>query len=196
MKRFRTATLVCLLGFVLSGCGNALKTMVAHTTIDNRAVHSLATANAEVNICLAEKALNRERAFEFSTIAAQMLDLVVFDEGYYKQIYEQRLTASAGNNSSMCSSLDGDLPKRTTFLHENYNRIAANLGRMRAEENRQIMESINRFRASTAYSTPQLAQFPPLQFRQEQPATQNYLVNTRRGLVQCRVTNNSYVFCL
>lgn len=65
---------------LMSGCANALKTMVAHTTIDNRAVYFLARANAGVNVCLAEKAIDRQRAYEFSTIAAQFLDLVVFDE--------------------------------------------------------------------------------------------------------------------
>lgn len=179
-----------LLALLATGCANALKTMVAHVNIDNKAVHSIATANAGVNVCLAENSINRERAFEFSTIAAQFLDLVVFDESYYKQVYEQQLTATSG-----CSSLDSELPKMTAFLRENYNEIAARLGRMRAEENRQIMQSLNNFRAGAAYSYPQAA-FPPLQYRQEQAATQNYLVNTRRGLVQCRVTNNSYVFCL
>lgn len=84
----------------------------------------------------------------------------------------------------------------TASLYDNYNTIAARLGRMRAEENRQITDSLSNFRSSATYNTPQTAKFPPLQFRQEQPATQNYLVNTRSGFFQCRVTNNSYVFCL
>lgn len=190
--------LVAAVGAVMlmSGCANALKTMVAHTTIDNKAVHFLARANAGVNVCLAENAIDRQQAYEFSTIAAQFLDLVVFDEGYFKQVYDEQLTSIAANSSSLCGSLDNELPKMTAFLHMNYNTIAARLGRMRAEENRQIMESLSNFRSNAPYTTPQPAQFPPFQFRQELPATQNYLVNTRRGLVQCRVTNNSYVFCL
>ena len=188
---------VGLLGLILSGCGgNLLKTMVAHTTIDNKAVYEIAMANAATNVCVAEKAVDRQRAFEFSTIAAQFLDLVVFDQSYYKQVYDQQLQSfGASRNSSDCNKLENELPRMTTFLHENYNRIAANLGQRRAEENRQMMESISSFRANSTYSSPQAA-FPPLQFRQEQPATQNYLVNTKRGLVQCRVTNNNFVFCL
>lgn len=181
---------------LMSGCANALKTMVAHTTIDNKAVHFMAKANAGVNVCLSEKAIDRQRAYEFSTIAAQFLDLVVFDENYFKQVYDEQLISIAASSSSLCGSLDNELPKMTAYLHENYNTIAARLGRMRAEENRQIMESLSNFRPSATYSAPQPAQFPPFQFRQEEPATQNYLVNTRRGLVQCRVTNNSYVFCM
>ncbi len=170
--------------------------MVAHTTIDNKAVYEIASANAAVNVCVAEKSVDRQRAYEFSTIAAQFLDLVVFDESYYKQVYEQQLRSnSATRSSANCGKVESELPKMTAFLHDNYNSIAARLGRLRAEENRQIMESINSFRSTATYSSPQ-PQFPPLQFRQEQPATQNYLVNTSRGLVQCRVTNNSYVFCL
>lgn len=194
MKRLQVTTVVCL-AFLVSGCANALKTMVAHSTIDDKAVHGLATANAGVNICLAEKSVDTARAFEFSTIAAQFLDLVVFDESDYKRVYEQQLMAAAKSSSTMCSSLNSELPRMTAFLRENYNRIAAQLGRMRAEENRQIAESISSFRSGATHGSPQV-QFPPLQFRQEQPATQNYLVNTRRGLVQCKVTNNSYVFCL
>lgn len=195
MKTFQ-ALAVCFIAVLLVGCQNALKTMVAHTTIDNKTVYQVAKANAGVNVCLADKLVDRERAFEFSTIAAQLLDLVVFDENYYKQIYEEQLTALSRGGFGNCKSLDDELPRMTAFMHQNYDRIAAGLGRMRAEENRQIMQSINNFRAGAASSYPQVAAFPPLQYRQEQPATQNYLVNTRRGLVQCRVTNNSYVFCL
>ncbi len=197
MIKILANTIVCLSGLILSGCGgNLLKTMVAHTTIDNKAVYEIARANAATNVCVAEKAVDRQRAYEFSTMAAQFLDLVVFDQSYYKQVYDQQLESLwAARNSSDCGKLEGELPRMTTYLHDNYNRIAANLGQRRAEENRQIMESMSNFRSTATYSSPQ-PQFPPLQFRPEQPATQNYLVNTRRGLVQCRVTNNSYVFCL
>lgn len=195
MRGIQAAAVVCAVVLV-SGCANALKTMVAHTTIDNKAVYFLAKANADVNVCLAQKAIDRQRAFEFSTIAAQFLDLVVFDESYFQRVYDEQLKATAASTSSLCNSLDNELPKMTAFLHENYNTIAARLGRMRAEENRQIMESISSFRMSAPYSSPQPARFPPLQFRQESPPTQNYLVNTKKGLVQCKVTSNSYVFCL
>lgn len=181
---------------LVAGCQNALKTMVAHTTIDNKAVNAIATTNAKVNVCLSEKSIDKDRAFEFSTIAAQFLDLVVFDESYYKQVYEAQLAGMPQNGFYVCGALNDELPKATLFLRENYNSIAARLGRMRAEENRQIMQSLSNFRASAASSSYSPAAFPPLQYRQEQPATQTYLVNTRRGLVQCRSTNSSYVFCL
>lgn len=187
---------VFTIAVLLGGCQNALKTMVAHITIDNKAVYAIASTNAKVNVCLSERSIDKERAFEFSTIAAQFLDLVVFDESYYKQVYDEQLAGMPQNGFYVCGSLNDELPKATLSLRENYNSIAARLGRMRAEENRQIMQSLSNFRAGAASSSyPQVA-FPPLQYRQEQPATQSYLVNTKRGLVQCRVTNNSYVFCL
>lgn len=193
--RIFQAIAASLAALLLAGCQNAMKTMVAHTTIDNKAVHAIARANAGVNVCLADKSIDREHAFEFSTMAARFLDLVVFDEDYYKQTYEAQLAAIGPTSPGVCKSLDDELPKMTAFLNENYDRIATRLGRLRAEENRQILQSISNFRGSGISVNPQLA-FPPLQYRQEQPATQNYLVNTRKGLVQCRVTNNSYVFCL
>lgn len=190
------ALALSLAALLLAGCQNALKTMVAHVTIDAKAVHAIATANAAVNVCLADKSIDRWRAFEFSTTAAQFLDLVVFDEGYYKQVYEAQLTAIASASRNECQSLDGELPKFTAFLQENHAKISAQLGRMRSEENEQIMRLLSSYRAGGAGAVNPQVTFPPLQYRQEQPATQSYLVNTRQGLVQCRITNNSYVFCL
>jgi hypothetical protein len=198
MKTLYVAALLLLSSF-LGGCQNMMKTMVAHTTLDNAATSDLAKLNAYTNVCLSDKMMDRQSAYEFSTIAAQFLDLVVFDNGVYKKAYEGNLdaalaTSKRGANVNECTSLNRDLPQITTTLRGSYNSIAQRLGRMRAEENRQIAQSLSNFRlATTPIYQPS---FPQFEYTQEQSRTQTYLVNTKSGLTQCRVTNNNFVFCL
>ena len=198
MKTLYVAALLLLSSF-LGGCQNMMKTMVAHITIEDRATYNIAKTNAYTNVCLSDKMMDRQRAFEFSTMAAQFLDLVVFNNDLYKKTYESNLESAyqlskRGAISGECKTLENDLPKVTEYLHENYNSIAQRLGKLRAEENRQIAQSLSNFRLATTpiYQTS----FPQFEYTQEQPRTQTYLVNTKSGLTQCRVTNNNFVFCL
>lgn len=176
-----------------------LKTMVAHSTMDKEGTYHIARLNAYTNVCLSDKMMDRQRAFEFSTIAAQFLDLVVFDNDVYKKAYEGNLdaalaTSKQGANVNECTSLNSELPQITTALRDRYNSIAQRLGKLRAEENRQIAQSLSNFRLA---STPiYQTSFPQFEYTQEQSRTQTYLVNTKSGLTQCRVTNNNFVFCL
>jgi len=87
MKKLNFVALV-LSTFLLGACQNALKTMGAHIRIDNNRTFEIAKANAYTNVCLSENMVNRQHAYEFSTIAAVTLDQVVFDQDFYKTSYE------------------------------------------------------------------------------------------------------------
>lgn len=187
--------------FLVSGCQNMMKTMVAHVNISEQGTRLLAKINAEVNICLAEKILDRQDAYKFSVTGAEALDLFVFNENTYKTHYEDNLNKSLAMKrenpallTSECEKLGRQLPNITEGLSGQISAGVERLGRMRAEENRQILQTMNSFSAnmsSYSYEVP----LPKLQYRSETPSTQSYLVNTSSGLRQCRVTKNSYVFC-
>ena len=187
--------------FFVSGCENMMKTMVAHINLTEQGTRLLAEVNAKVNLCLAEKLVDRREAYKFSVTGAEALDLFVFQGNVYKTHYEETLNMGVAMKqenlplfTSHCKKLDRELPSITEGLNGQINAGTQRLGRMRAEENRQILQNMNSFSAnmrSYSYEVP----LPKFQYRNETPATQNYLVNTSSGLRQCRVTSNSYVFC-
>ena len=198
MKKLKLL-LIALSIILLGGCQNFLKTMVAHIPIDNYHTLQMARANATTNVCLSDNLLNRQNAYEFSVISAMMLDLVVFDNKFYKASYESTLLSELESskrkyNVETCSALDRDLPEMTATLRTTYNNFAQRLSVARAEENRQMAESMRNYRL--AGSQNYNMDFPKFSYTQEQPKTQHFLVNTSSGLSQCRVTNNSYVFCM
>ena len=181
--------------FLIAGCQNMGKTMFAHHTISKEMTRVFAGANAAVNICIAENKLDRENAYQFSTTMANFLDLVVFDENYYRETYERALRAPGPIN---CSTINADMPRETEKLRAHHRHIAADIGRARAEESREIAQTLRGIGALGVNPPvlPRRTEFPPLQFRSELPPTQSYLIQTRNGQVHCKVTNNSYVFCL
>lgn len=178
-----------------------LKTMVSHIRIDSTQTAFIAKANAYTNFCLSKNMINRQTAYEFSTIAAEMLDLVVFDIDFYKTTYEN--TVSMVNEGYLkdiagvvpfCQDVEKQLPRHITELQSTYQKWARELGVARSEENQRIAQSMSNFRAPNT-PIPQM-NFPNFQYSQEQSQTQNFLVNTKSGLTQCRVTKNNFVFCL
>jgi|GEM_PF-5345761 len=187
--------------FLLSGCQNMLKTMVAHIRIDNTETGFIAKGNAYTNFCLSKNLLDRQTGFEFSTVAVEMLDLVVFDNDYYKSTYENTvigLDSEYQKNSNgagpACSELEKTLPSVTAKLFNNYRDYAKELGIARSGENKRLAESMSNFRL-TSTPIPQM-NFPNVEYSQEKSKTQNFLINTKSGLTQCRVTNGNFVFCL
>ena len=72
----------------------------------------------------------------------------MFDQSYYKQVYDEKPQSFGAAGSRYCDKLEDDLPKMTAFFRNNYNSIAANLGQRRAEENRQMLDLISRFKVT------------------------------------------------
>lgn len=185
---------------LLSGCENMLKTMVYHHKLYPAAVQQMAQANAATNLCLAENKVNKGLAFAFSNTAAQYLDLTVSDSKYYKQEYDtawNSMYANVGDIAGLtrfCSDLEANLPRMTSNLQERYANVAQDLKVGRAIENQQLMQTMSSFGAQA--SQPIKFSFPSVTYKNEQPTAQNYLVNTKSGLVQCRVTSTNYVFCI
>jgi hypothetical protein len=190
---------------LLGGCQNMLKTMVAHIRIDNEEAAFIARANAYTNFCLSKNMVNKQTAYDFSTTAAELLDLVVFDNDFYKATYERavsdvaerdrRNSAEAGPE---CEKLDKNLPTVTAKLRSNYRGYAKELGVARSEENQRLAQQMSSFKLPNT-PTPQISppmSFPNIGYAQQQPQAQNFLINSKSGLTQCRVTKNNFVFCL
>lgn len=145
--------------------------------------------------------LDRQTGYEFSTIAAEMLDLVVFDNDFYKTTYEDSVSGlsesyqkdPAGATPS-CQELEKKLPSVIANLRNTYRKYAQELGVARSEENQRLAQSMGSFRLPNT-PIPQM-NFPNVRYSQEQSKTQNFLVNSKGGLTQCRVTTNNFVFCL
>lgn len=178
-----------------------LKTMVAHISIDKSETAYIAKGNAYTNFCLSKKMLNKQSAYEFSTVAAEYLDLVVFDNDFYKNTYENEVVKldadfvrGPAEAARACRDLGEHLPSVTDKLLSKYRSYAKELGVARSQENQRIAESMSSFRAPNA-PVPQMT-FPSASVPQE-PKTQSFLINSGSGgLTQCKVVNNSYVFCL
>lgn len=178
-----------------------LKTMVANIRVDNSQIAYVAKGNALTNFCLSKNMLNKLVAYEFSTVAAEFMDLVVFDIDYYKTAYENTILGaneehqrSAAGAAQACQKLENDLPVFTVKLSSRYREYARELGVARSEENQRIAQSMSNFRVPNT-PIPQM-NFPNIQYSQEQSHTQNFLVNTKSGLTQCRITKSNFVFCL
>lgn len=186
---------------LLSGCQNMLKTMVAHIRIDSKQTAFIAKGNAYTNFCMSKSLINRQTAYEFSTVAAELLDLVVFDNDFYKTSYENTIQEmndgylkSPDGAGPGCKGLEENLPKVTTELNDAYRKYAQELGVARSDENRRLAQTMSNFKLPST-PVPQM-NFPNVNFSQEKSSTQNFLVNTKSGLTQCRVTNGNFVFCL
>jgi len=176
-----------------------LKTMVAHTTIDNNGTYILAKTNAYVNVCMSNNLIDRQQAIQFSLAAAQFLDFVVFDNDFYKLQYEYSLkeayeSSKASRISGDCAALARNLPTMTEHIQTTHYASAQRVAAMRAEENRQIAQSLSSIRP-VSDPTYQVT-FPKLDYAREQPKTQSYLIDTKGGLTQCMVTSSNFVFCL
>jgi hypothetical protein len=203
MKKINILVLVAST-LLLGGCQNMLKTMVAHIRISNTQTEFIANGNAYTNFCMSKNLIDRQTAHEFSTVAAEMLDLVVFDNDRYKSTYENAVLAMDANYkrdsagaAPTCEKIEGDMPKVIADLRTAYNKYAGEPGVARSEENKQLAQSMSNFQLPST-PMPQIPQmnFPNVGYSQLQSPSQNFLVNTKSGITQCRVTRNNFVFCL
>lgn len=205
MKKLSILAVIASTIFV-GGCQNFSKTIFAHIKIDNSESGFIAQGNAYTNFCLSNNMIDRQLAYDFSTAAAEMLNLVVFDNKFYKTTYDKSLMEinedftrnSAQAAASACSDLQKHLPTVTENLRKKYHYYARELGIARSEENKRLTQQLSNFNSS-ATKIPQTQvpmNFPNVEYGQKQPQTQNFLINTKNGITQCRVTKSNFVFCL
>lgn len=200
MKQLKLLT-VLVIAFFLGGCENMLKTMVAHYTITDSATRLLAGVNAAINVCLADKKMDPAQAYNFSALAADYLDMVVFDSGVYKSAYASAFDGAYGMRNTAqfdadCAAGNSALPAVTAKLQQQYAYAASQLNIARASESAAFAQTASNFGKGGAPAF--VPTYPPnIQFSSaEEQKTKAYLVNTGSGLKQCRVTKSSYVFCI
>ncbi|WP_156328122.1 hypothetical protein [Massilia sp. WF1] len=184
----------------IAGCEHMMETMVAHYNMGDKTLNHIALGNAMVNVCLANKAVDKNIAYAYSNVSAQLLDISVLDRDQYKQIYQtnfDRLTAEGGDIKTNCSQLEQYLPKVTQDYANSYMNIASDLSLARAQERQQMAAMMSNF--GTNWSKPIAPityTWPNISYANTQPSGENYLVKTSYGLLKCRVTNKYYVFCI
>jgi hypothetical protein len=194
----------------LSGCANMMETMFYHVTLDDRAIGYIAKINAGVNLCAAENMIDRNLVYAFNSVSAQLLDITVINRPLYKSSYENyaksfiNWSESSNRLNSECTSLQSDLPKITQQMADQYMSISQRVAAGRAEERQQMAVMMSDFRNNMNQFSNSMAHmnyankysWPNVTFTQEKPAAVNYLVDTKKGFIQCRVTNKNFVFCM
>lgn len=198
MRIKKIATIAAVVA-LLSGC----QTFFAHYTLSESFISKIALGNAGVNYCLSKNAIDKNLAYTFNTASAQVMDISVVDMDLYARRYKENLTKleqESYSASSTCAGLEAMLPKMNEYMINSYSNIASELSQARAAEQQQMAAMASGFGRpwGGAAATPNYAStysWPKLNYV-EQPAAANYLVNTSKGMVQCRVTNKNYVFCL
>lgn len=188
-------TAAVLLG--LAGC----ETMNAHYTLSADYINRIALGNAGVNFCLSKGEVNQNLAYAFSNAAAQVLDISVVDRQLYKQRYEANLAnlEQRYGSSTDCTELERKLPQMIDYMVSSYREISSSIRQARTEEAQQMAMMASSFNRSMSGATlpPNYAAtygWPKVAYIDE-PRTANYLVQTSKGMVQCRVTSKSYVMC-
>jgi hypothetical protein len=181
-----------------TGC----ETMLSHYRLSESFISRIAMGNAGVNYCLSQNAINKNLAYIFNNASAQVLDISVLDRDLYKRSYEENLAKLVQDyrSPSSCAELETMLPKMNEYMINSYSNIASSLNQSRTEERQQMAAMASNLGRSwgSAGTMPNYAttySWPKLNYV-EQPEAANYLVTTSKGLVQCRVTNKNYVFCL
>lgn len=203
MKKIKSLFLVsCMLS--LAGCQNLSKTMFTHITVDNMQTAWIAKGNAATNFCLSKNAINRQAAFDFSTVANKFLDLVVFNNDFYKTTYETSISElnseherNPNGTPASCKLFNDMLPGLTAQITNIYRNYAQQLGIARSEESQRLAQSMRNFQVPNT-PTSQVSQpsFPNFDYTQEQSQSFNVLVNSKSSITQCRVTKSNFVFCI
>jgi hypothetical protein len=182
----------------------ACETFLAHYRMPENLVTIIGKLNSTVNHCLASGELNKPEGYAFNAVSAQFIDIAVLDEDVYRKRYdegrtemEKRGSVEVDGKRYGCVRLGRDLPEMTAGLFKLYSNVSTQLHQARAAELTQMAGNLNNLgRNSYGGSTyVPTYEWPKLTYV-DQPKTTNYLVNTSRGLVQCRVTNKNYVFCM
>jgi len=189
-----------LLTTALTGC----ETMVTHFRLSEQRVDQIAKGNALTNLCLANSAVNKNMAFAFNSVSAQLLDITVLDRNFYRDRYQSYFAQAQATPASdirvNCAELEKALPNMIDSVSQSYMTISSNLYAARTEERQQITSMLSSFGNNwtrQSYSvTTATYNYPKVSFTDTRPESVNYLVNTSKGLVQCRVSAKNYVFCM
>ena len=197
--KLRIEVAVCSSVLMLTGC----ETMFYHITLDDTSVVNLAMVNATVNHCGALNLLDKNVAYAFGSVSAQMLAITVVNKDLFKARYEQQTRtlqdsiSSGQRQDSDCAEVEKNLPAFTQRLYAEYVSVSQRLAAGRAIERQQMANMLANFgRVQTQPTYATTYGWPSVEYVDYKPASANYLVNTSKGLIQCRVTSKNYVFCM
>lgn len=191
--------LVVSTAVLLSGCANMMETMFFHYTLSDGFAKEIAQSNAGVNFCLAHDSIDKNLAYAFSNVSAQILDITVLDRALYKERYEQFMGEldRRGQVVTDCTGLNANLPRMIQSLMGSYSNITSQLRIGRAHEQQQMTLMMSNFGSNwTQQNYAVTYSWPRVSYVEKQSDPTKYLVNTSKGLVQCRTTNKNYVFCM
>lgn len=198
MARAKVLT-VASLGLLIAGCANLAETFFAHIVLDDTFANHIARGNASVNICMADELLDKNLGYAFNHVSARILDITVVDRPLYQQRYERYFSdlQNSPNKAGECAGAQRELPKIIPQMVQRYDRMANELRVARAQERQQMSAMLSNMGnnwAQQSYATTY--SWPQVTFVNNQSEPTNWLVNTSKGLVQCRTTNKNYVFCM
>ena len=139
-----------------------------------------------------------------NSVSAQLLDITVLDRDYYRDRYQAHFAEAQGMPAfdirANCVELEKMLPMMVESVSQSYMKISADLHAARTQERQQIATMLSNFGnnwARQSYSTTTATYgYPKVGFTDARPESVNYLVNTSKGLVQCKVSAKNYVFCM
>lgn len=184
----------------LPGCQSMMETMNAHYQMADERVSHIAHGNAMVNFCQANNAINKNIAYAFSSVSAQVIDISVINRDLYQRVYQQQLsvlTPKSDNIPQACAVLEASLPQITQQYVALYENIARDLSLARAQEQREMTAMLANFGNNWKTPTAPIAyNYPKVSYASTQPAPSNYLINTSKGMLNCRVTSKNFVFCI
>lgn len=187
------------IGLLIAGCANLAETFSAHIVLDDGFADLIARGNATVNICMADGLLDKNLGYAYNNVSARILEITVVDRPLFKQRYERHFSdlQNNPNKAGECAGAQRSLPEVIPNLVQRYERMANNLHIARAQEQQQMSAMLSnmgnnwsRQSYATTYSWPQIT------YVEKQSEPTSLLVNTSKGLVQCRTTNKNYVFCM
>ncbi len=177
------------------------ETFFAHYRMSEMTIAHIAKGNAAVNLCLTNNAIDKNVAYAYSNVSAQLLDISVLDRDFYKQSYQKSMEEFKQEFERIdarvaCVELEKGLPKVTQDYANLYMKISSELSMARAQERQQMATMLSNFGSNWSQPNyPINMNWPNVQYVAVEPQSTNYLVNTSKGLINCRTTNKNYVFC-
>ena len=195
----KTKFIIVFTAVLMSGCANMMETMFFHFKLSDGLAKEIAQSNAGVNFCLSRDSIDKNLAYAFSNVSAQVLDITVLDRALYKERYEQFMGELERRDQVVtdCAGLNANLPRMIESLMGSYSNIANQLRIGRAQEQQQMTLMMSNYGSNwTQQNYAMTYSWPRVSYVEKQSEPTNYLVNTSKGLVQCRTTNKNYVFCM
>lgn len=195
----KTKFIVVSVAVLVSGCANMMETMFFHFNLSDGLAKQIAQANASVNLCLSRSEIDKNLAYAFNNVSAQILDITVLDRALYKERYEEFMGELERHDqvATDCAGLNANLPRMIKSLMASYSDIANQLSVGRTQEQQKMAAMMSNFGSNwTQQNYATTYSWPSVSYVEKRSETTNYLVNTSKGLVQCRTTNKNYVFCM